>query len=288
MSSTLRHRGPDSEGTFVDDGVGLAARRLAIIDLDAGDQPISNEDGSATVVQNGEIYNYRELRRELERAGHRFATQSDTETIVHAYDEWGLGFAERLRGMFAVAIWDATRRRLVLARDRFGIKPLYYRLDDVSLAFASELDALPRGEVDLDALEAFLAFNSIPAPLSIFREIRKLPARAPARRGRPATASSSASPARARSSHVTTRTRPSSWRSAAHGCATRSGRTSSPTCPLACCCRAASTRGRSPHSRRRRAPKRCARSRSGSRRGRSTSCPARVPSRSATEPCIAS
>jgi asparagine synthase (glutamine-hydrolysing) len=176
MAATLAHRGPDSEGTFVDGGVGLAARRLAIIDLDSGDQPISNEDGTATVVQNGEIYNYRELTRELERAGHRFATRSDTEALVHAYEEWGLGFAERLRGMFAVAIWDATRRRLVLARDRFGIKPLYYRLDDVSLAFASELDALPRGEVDLDALEAFLAFNSIPAPLSIFREIRKLPA----------------------------------------------------------------------------------------------------------------
>ena len=176
MSAKLTHRGPDSEGTFVDGGVGLAARRLAIIDLDSGDQPISSEDGTATVVQNGEIYNYRELTRELERAGHRFATRSDTETLVHAYEEWGLGFAARLRGMFAVAIWDATRRRLVLARDRFGIKPLYYRADDVSLAFASELDALPRGELDLDALEAFLAFNAIPAPLSIFREIRKLPA----------------------------------------------------------------------------------------------------------------
>jgi asparagine synthase (glutamine-hydrolysing) len=175
MSATLVHRGPDSEGMFVEGGVGLAARRLAIIDLDGGDQPISSEDGACTVVQNGEIYNYRELTRELERAGHRFATHSDTEAIVHAYEEWGLGFAERLRGMFAVAIWDATRRRLVLARDRFGIKPLYYRVDDVSLSFASELDALPQGEIDLDALEAFLAFNSIPAPLSIFREIRKLP-----------------------------------------------------------------------------------------------------------------
>jgi asparagine synthase (glutamine-hydrolysing) len=176
MSATLAHRGPDSEGAFVDGGVGLAARRLAIIDLDSGDQPISNEDGTATVVQNGEIYNYRELRRELERAGHAFRTRSDTETLVHAYEQWGVAFAERLRGMFAAAIWDAGRRRLVLARDRFGIKPLYYRVDGVSLAFASELDALPQGEIDLDALEAFLAFNSIPAPLSIFREIRKLPA----------------------------------------------------------------------------------------------------------------
>src|SRR5262245_23924954 len=176
MSATLVHRGPDSEGVFVDGGVGLAARRLAIIDLESGDQPISNEDGTATVVQNGEIYNYRELTRELARAGHRFATRSDTEVLVHAYEEWGPAFAARLRGMFAVAIWDATRRRLVLARDRFGIKPLYYRVDDVSLAFASELDALPRGELDLDALEAFLAFNSIPSPLSIYSEIRKLPA----------------------------------------------------------------------------------------------------------------
>jgi asparagine synthase (glutamine-hydrolysing) len=176
MAGTLVHRGPDSEGLFVDGGTGLAARRLAIIDLESGDQPISNVDGTATVVQNGEIYNYRVLTRELARAGHRFATRSDTEVLVHAYEEWGTAFASRLRGMFAVAVWDAPRRRLVLARDRFGIKPLYYRVDDVSLAFASELDALPRGELDLDALEAFLAFNSIPAPLSIFREIRKLPA----------------------------------------------------------------------------------------------------------------
>ena len=117
MSATLVHRGPDSEGTFVDGGVGLAARRLAIIDLAGGDQPISNEDGTCTVVQNGEIYNYAELNRELERAGHRFRTHSDTETIVHAYEEWGLGFAERLRGMFAVAIWDA-RARAARARAR--------------------------------------------------------------------------------------------------------------------------------------------------------------------------
>jgi asparagine synthase (glutamine-hydrolysing) len=172
MSATLVHRGPDSHGTFVDGGVGLAARRLAIIDLTGGDQPISSEDGACTVVQNGEIYNYVELTRELERAGHHFRTNSDTETIVHAYEEWGTSFAERLRGMFAVAIWDATRSRLVLARDRFGIKPLYYRDVDGELSFASELDALPRGELDLDALEAFLALNSIPSPLSIFREIR--------------------------------------------------------------------------------------------------------------------
>ncbi|MBV8394864.1 MAG: asparagine synthase (glutamine-hydrolyzing) [Actinobacteria bacterium] len=175
MSSTMTHRGPDSEGSFVDGGVGLAARRLAIIDITFGDQPISNEDGTCTVLQNGEIYNYAALRDELARAGHRFRTDhSDTEVLVHAYEEWGVGFAERLRGMFAVAIWDARERRLVLARDRFGIKPLYYRDVGGELSFASELDALPQGELDLDALEAFLAFNCIPAPYSIFREIRKL------------------------------------------------------------------------------------------------------------------
>ncbi|HZS30685.1 MAG TPA: asparagine synthase (glutamine-hydrolyzing) [Gaiellaceae bacterium] len=176
MSAQLVHRGPDSGGEHVDREVALAARRLSIIDLAGGDQPIANEDGSCVVVQNGEIYNYPQLRRELERAGHVFHTNCDTEVHLHLYEEHGAGFAERLRGMFAVAIWDAGRRRLVLARDRYGIKPLYYRHADGELRFASELRALPRGEIDLDALEAFLAFNSIPAPFSIFREIRKLPA----------------------------------------------------------------------------------------------------------------
>ena len=175
MSATLAHRGPDSNGTFVDGGVALAARRLSIIDLDTGDQPIANEDGTVVVVQNGEIYNYEELTHELRRAGHRFRTHGDTEVLVHAYEEWGTAFAERLRGMFAVAIWDGRERRLVLARDRYGIKPLYYRALDGSIEFASELRALPRGEIDLDALEAFLAFNSVPAPCSIFRDTRKLP-----------------------------------------------------------------------------------------------------------------
>jgi asparagine synthase (glutamine-hydrolysing) len=176
MSEQLVHRGPDSGGEHVDGPVALGARRLSIIDLEHGDQPIANEDGSCVVVQNGETYNYPELRRELERAGHTLRTRCDTEALVHLYEEHGLGFAERLRGMFAVAIWDAPRRRLVLARDRYGIKPLYYRHVAGELRFASELRALPRGEIDLDALEAFLAFNSIPAPYSIFREIRKLPA----------------------------------------------------------------------------------------------------------------
>src|SRR5919198_881846 len=127
MSATLVHRGPDSFGEIVDGSVALAARRLSIIDLETGDQPIANEDGTIHVVQNGEIYNYRELRSELERAGHRFRTRGDTEVLLHLYEDDGLAFARRLRGMFAAAIWDATRNRLVLARDRYGIKPLYYR-----------------------------------------------------------------------------------------------------------------------------------------------------------------
>src|SRR3954468_6274457 len=176
MSGLLVHRGPDSEGMFVDGGTGLAARRLAIIDLQTGDQPIANEDGTIHVVQNGELYNHRELRAELERAGHRFSTHGDTEVLVHLYEEHGTGFAALLRGMFAVALWDAPRGRLVLARDPYGIKPLYYRDGPGELEFASELRALPRGDVDLDALEAFLAFNSIPSPLTIFADVRKLPA----------------------------------------------------------------------------------------------------------------
>jgi asparagine synthase (glutamine-hydrolysing) len=181
MNARLAHRGPDSDGVFHDGGVALAMRRLSIIDLEHGDQPISNEDGSVTVVQNGEIYNYRELRRELERRGHRFATHSDTEVLVHLYEEHGDGFVERLRGMFAIALWDGRERRLLLARDRFGIKPLYYRYVDGAFSFASELKALLEQpgfsrEVDPRAVAAYLAFNSIPAPLTIFAEARKLPA----------------------------------------------------------------------------------------------------------------
>ena len=180
MNATLAHRGPDSAGTYADGPVGLAARRLAIIDLESGDQPIGNEDGSVQVVQNGEIYNYRELRAGLEANGHRFTTRSDTEVLVHLYEERGPRFVEALRGMFAIALWDAGARRLVLARDRFGIKPLYYRHAGETLSFASELTALRRqpgfaAEIDLDALHAYLAFNFVPAPLSIFRDVRKLP-----------------------------------------------------------------------------------------------------------------
>jgi asparagine synthase (glutamine-hydrolysing) len=180
MSRRLTHRGPDDDGLFHSGPVALAARRLSIIDLDHGHQPIANEDGGVVVVQNGEIYNYRELKRELERRGHRFATDCDTEVLVHLYEEHGDAFVERLRGMFALALWDQREGRLLLARDRFGIKPLYYRLLDGSLSFASELKAMLEQPgfsraIDSRAVAAYLAFNSIPAPLTIFAEARKLP-----------------------------------------------------------------------------------------------------------------
>ncbi|HKG17620.1 MAG TPA: asparagine synthase (glutamine-hydrolyzing), partial [Solirubrobacteraceae bacterium] len=179
MSAALAHRGPDSHGRHVDGPVGIAARRLSIIDLPGGDQPVASEDGGVHLVQNGEIYNYRELRRRLEDAGHRFASRGDTEVLVHLYEERGPRFVDDLRGMFAIALWDGRRGRLVLARDRFGIKPLFYAFAGERMAFASELKALmalpdlPR-EVDPDAVQAFLAFNSIPAPHTIFRHARKL------------------------------------------------------------------------------------------------------------------
>jgi asparagine synthase (glutamine-hydrolysing) len=181
MNETLVHRGPDSDGSVIDGPCGLAMRRLSIIDLAGGDQPIANEDGRIQVVQNGEIYNYRELMEELRGRGHSFRTHSDTEVLVHLYEERGPAFVEELRGMFAIAIWDAREGRLVLARDRFGIKPLYYRVAGGTVSFASELKALLRQpgfsrEIDPQALEAFLSFNSIPSPLTIFNEARKLPA----------------------------------------------------------------------------------------------------------------
>ena len=175
MSSSLAHRGPDSEGSFVDGPVALAARRLAVVDLPGGNQPVANEDGSVRVLLNGEVYNHLELRADLARSGHTFTTASDTEVLVHLYEERGPAFVQELRGMFAVALWDAGRRRLLLARDPFGIKPLYHRSEHGVLAFASELRALPAGEVDLRALQASLALNRVPAPLSIRRGTQKLP-----------------------------------------------------------------------------------------------------------------
>src|SRR6266704_689399 len=179
MCNALRHRGPDDEGVYVNGAVGLGMRRLSIIDLSGGRQPIFNEDATKAIVFNGEIYNYRELRRELISRGHRLATSSDTETILHLYEEIGPRCVERLRGMFAVAIWDATARSLFLARDRFGIKPLYYTLRPWGIAFASELKALVAAdltarELDWNALDAYFQLSYIPAPATPFRDVRKL------------------------------------------------------------------------------------------------------------------
>src|SRR5437764_7247815 len=180
MNETLIHRGPDGCGTHLDGPVGLAAPRVAIIDSEHGDQPMAPPDGAVCVVQNGEILNHLELRASLEGRGVRFRTHCDTEVLLHLYLHDGPSFVSRLRGMFAIAIWDRRQRRLLLARDRFGIKPLYYELRDGRISFASELKALLRQpdfsrEIDCDALHSFLAFNSIPAPLTIFAAARKLP-----------------------------------------------------------------------------------------------------------------
>jgi asparagine synthase (glutamine-hydrolysing) len=179
MCDCIRYRGPDDEGYYVEGGVALGMRRLSIIDLDTGRQPISNEDGSIWVVFNGEIYNYRDLRRHLEERGHRFATHSDTETLVHLYEEEAEQGIARLRGMFAFALWDARRRRLLVARDRFGKKPLYYAALPQGLYFASELKCLRAAGVPLDidreALRLYFQFGYIPDPLSAFRAVRKLP-----------------------------------------------------------------------------------------------------------------
>lgn len=185
MASAIAHRGPDDEGFFhtdADNGVwriGLAHRRLAIIDLAAGHQPLGNEDGSVQIVFNGEIYNFQHLRAELEGAGHCFATHSDTETIVHAYEQWGEDCVARLRGMFAFALWDGRRQRLVLARDRFGKKPLYLCEQGGDLVFGSEIKALLvwpglRPGVDPGAVWDYLAYRYVPGPATLFAGVHKL------------------------------------------------------------------------------------------------------------------
>src|SRR3989454_6861549 len=179
MCEAIRHRGPDDEGVYVDRAVGLGMRRLSIIDLAGGRQPIFNEDRSKVIVFNGEIYNYRELRRELLRRGHTFTSRGDTETILHLYEEHGPRCVELLRGMFAFAIWDATAQTLLLARDRFGIKPLYVAEGPWGIAFASELKALhetlqTERVLDWEALDMYLQLGYIPAPRTPFRDIRKL------------------------------------------------------------------------------------------------------------------
>jgi asparagine synthase (glutamine-hydrolysing) len=178
MCAAIRHRGPDDDGFHLDGGCALGMRRLSIIDLHSGHQPISNEDESAWIVFNGEIYNYRDLRRDLIARGHRLTTNSDTETIVHLYEEEGPAAVARLRGMFAIALWDARRRRLLLARDRFGKKPLYYAVLPHGIYFASEIKCF-RGldipfEIDTEALKFYFQFGYIPDPASPFLAIRKL------------------------------------------------------------------------------------------------------------------
>ena len=178
MSASLRHRGPDDEGLHLRGNVGLAMRRLAVVDLPGGHQPVSDEADTVHAVFNGEIYNHVRLREELTRRGHRFASHCDSEVIPHLYEEYGTAFAAHLEGMFAIALWDRDRRRLVLARDRLGIKPLYYAVQDNGLAFGSEIKALLAADikttVDPQALSDYLSLMYVPGARSIFGQVRKL------------------------------------------------------------------------------------------------------------------
>jgi len=180
MTTVIAHRGPDSDGFYLGAGVGLGHRRLSIIDLATGDQPLANEDHTIWVVFNGEIYNFAEVRTELIAHGHHFRTNSDTEVIVHAYEQWGEGSVERFRGMFAYALWDEPRRRLVLVRDRLGVKPLHYAVTPSGITFGSEIKSLledpavPR-DWSPEALDAYLALQYVPCPQTIYRGIWKLP-----------------------------------------------------------------------------------------------------------------
>jgi asparagine synthase (glutamine-hydrolysing) len=180
MTTTLAHRGPDSSGYYFAEGVGLGHRRLSIIDLSTGDQPLSNEDGSIWVIFNGEIYNFAGIRRELQGYGHTFRTNTDTEVIVHAYEHWGDDAVEHFRGMFAFALYDGKKRRLMLVRDRLGIKPLIYAVLPAGVVFGSEIKALledpevPR-QWSADALDAYMTLQYVPSPRTIFRDIWKLP-----------------------------------------------------------------------------------------------------------------
>jgi asparagine synthase (glutamine-hydrolysing) len=179
MNRQIVHRGPDDDGFFVDGNVGLAMRRLSIIDIQTGHQPLSNEDGSVWITFNGEIYNYQDLRKQLEQSGHRYRTQSDTETIVHLYEEYGRDCVQHLRGMFAFAIWDRSNRSLFIARDRLGIKPLYYRYDGRTLLFGSEIKTIlsypgVTREFERSTLAEYLAFGYISGEQTMYAGIRKL------------------------------------------------------------------------------------------------------------------
>lgn len=182
MCRTIFHRGPDDEGIYVHKNVGLGTRRLSIIDVAGGHQPLANEDGTKWIAYNGEVYNFLELQKELKARGHTFKTRTDTETILHCYEEWGEEFARKLQGMFAVAIWDGREKKLLLVRDRLGIKPLYYTMcKNNTLVFGSELKAVLafpgiKRSIEPQALDYFLTLEYIPAPFSIFKNIFKLPA----------------------------------------------------------------------------------------------------------------
>jgi len=179
MMKTIVHRGPDDNGSYISDAIGLGFQRLSIIDLAGGHQPMSDMGGTIWVIFNGEIYNFSELRQELEARGHVFRTRSDTEVIVYGYKEWGDRVLDRLNGMFGLAIWDSSARRLLLARDRAGIKLVYYRLDGDGILFGSEirpiLSALPETpSMDPAAVNLFLRYRYTPSPLTLFDGIRKL------------------------------------------------------------------------------------------------------------------
>ena len=180
MTTVMAHRGPDADGFYVGPGIGLGHRRLSIIDLSTGDQPLANEDGTIWVVFNGEIYNFPEIRATLEQSGHRFRTHTDTEVIVHAYEEWGERAVDHFRGMFAFALWDEPRRRLLLVRDRLGIKPLYYSVTASGVTFGSEIKSLledpdvPR-DWNPKALDAYLALQYVPCPRTMYKAVWKLP-----------------------------------------------------------------------------------------------------------------
>nr|MBA3785947.1 asparagine synthase (glutamine-hydrolyzing) [Acidobacteriota bacterium] len=181
MCERMKHRGPDSEGLWLENGVALGMRRLSIIDLHTGEQPIYSEDKSIVVVMNGELYNFREVRTDLEKRGHKFETNTDTEILPHLYEEYGEAMLEQINGMFTFALWDKNKKKLLIARDRFGEKPLYYGVFDGKLIFASEPKVLlenpaVNAEIDQDALRQYLSFDYVPAPASIYKNIYKLPA----------------------------------------------------------------------------------------------------------------
>src|ERR1039457_4961608 len=179
MADMIRHRGPDDEGFYNCAGVGLAHRRLSIIDVAGGHQPLANEDEPVWIAFNGEIYNFEELNRRYLSTGHNFKTRSDTETIVHLYEELGEACFAEMRGMFALALWDARKKRLVLARDRIGKKPLFYSWDGRRLVFGSEIKALLAAgglsrDIDLEAMSDYFSFQYVPTPKTIYRSIRKM------------------------------------------------------------------------------------------------------------------